>query len=242
MAENKKSFIAYSDWNGMFKALPDDLAGKLIKHIFSYVNDENPTTDDFMVNALFEQIKSTLKRDLIKWEEQKEQRSEAGKKSAAARATKINDRSIPFNEKVRNQTVSVSVNENVNENVIVNEKIIEYTPTAKFSFFQSLINLGVEKDLVNDWLAVRKTKKATNTKTAFNNLLIEFEKSGKPINEIIKKCAVENWSGFKSSWQWQNNNLNNNQNGKQINGFTSPKKQAYVFDVDRIIEANAGKN
>ena len=79
MAENKKSFVAYSDWNGMFKALPDEVAGKLIKHIFSYVNDENPSSEDFVINALFEQIKATLKRDLVKWDSQREQRSLAGK-------------------------------------------------------------------------------------------------------------------------------------------------------------------
>lgn len=121
MAENKKSFIAYSDWNGMFKMLPDDVAGKLIKHIFSYINDENPSTDDFIVNALFEQIKATLKRDLQKWESQKEQRSLAGKRSAEIRATKSNDRSISLNENVRNSTVSVNVSDNVN--VSVNENV-----------------------------------------------------------------------------------------------------------------------
>ena len=116
MAENKKSFIAYSDWYGMLKACPDDVAGKLIKHVFAYVNDENPSTDDFIINALFEQIKSTLKRDLVKWEEQREQRSLAGKKSAEQRATKSNDRSTPLNETQRNPTVSVSVNDNVINN------------------------------------------------------------------------------------------------------------------------------
>lgn len=119
MAENKKSFIAYSDWDGMFQALPDEIAGKLIKHIFSYVNDRNPKSDDYIINALFEQVKSTLKRDLKKWEAQKEQRSLAGKKSAETRSTKSNDRSNSFNEKVRNPTVNVNVNDNVN--VSVNE-------------------------------------------------------------------------------------------------------------------------
>lgn len=42
MAEGKKSFVAYADWNDMFQVLPDDVAGKLIKHIFSYVNDKKP--------------------------------------------------------------------------------------------------------------------------------------------------------------------------------------------------------
>ena len=97
MAENKKSFIAYSDWKDTFDALPDDKAGVLIKHIFAYVNDENPTTEDFLINAVFANIKNTLKRDLQKWDNQYDQRVEAGKKSAEVRkrnATLVNDRSI----------------------------------------------------------------------------------------------------------------------------------------------------
>lgn len=119
MAEGKKSFIAYSDWDGMFQALPDEVAGKLIKHIFSYVNDRDPESNDYIIVALFEQIKTTLKRDLAKWEQQREQRSEAGKTSAKNRSTKFNERSNSFNENVRNSTVSVSVNVNdiVNDNV-----------------------------------------------------------------------------------------------------------------------------
>src|SRR5690606_12969858 len=116
MAENKKSFIAYSDWNGMFKALPDEVAGKLIKHIFSYVNDENPSSDDYVINALFEQIKSTLKRDLVKWENERQQRVDAGRISAERRATKNNERSTVVDETTRNPTVSVSVSDNVNVN------------------------------------------------------------------------------------------------------------------------------
>lgn len=123
MAEGKKSFIAYSDWYGMFKALPDEVAGKLIKHIFSYVNDENPSSDDFVINALFEQVKSTLKRDLKKWEEQQEQRRKAGLKSAEIRkqnATLVNARSISstVNDSVN---VSVSVSDNVKEKRVVNK-------------------------------------------------------------------------------------------------------------------------
>lgn len=126
MAEGKKSFIAYSDWDGMFQVLPDEVAGKLIKHIFSYVNDRNPESNDFVIVALFEQIKTTLKRDLAKWEQQREQRSEAGKTSAKNRSTKFNERSNPLNEKVRNPTVSVSVNVNDNVNGNVNEEREEH--------------------------------------------------------------------------------------------------------------------
>lgn len=122
MAENKKSFIAYADWKETFDNLPDEVAGKLIKHIFSYVNDENPQTDDYVINAVFANIKHTLKRDLDKWESQLEQRKLAGKRSAEIRATKINDRSNSLNEKTRNSTDNVSVS--VNDNVSVNDSVI----------------------------------------------------------------------------------------------------------------------
>lgn len=79
MAEGKKSFVAYADWKEMFDALPDELAGKLIKHIFAYVNDENPDTDDFVIKAVFAQVKTTLKRDLKKWEDIRENRSLSGR-------------------------------------------------------------------------------------------------------------------------------------------------------------------
>ena len=68
MAEGKKSFLAYCDWKEMFDSLPDDKAGQLIKHIFAYVNDEDPQSEDFIINALFANIKNTLKRDLVKYE------------------------------------------------------------------------------------------------------------------------------------------------------------------------------
>jgi hypothetical protein len=123
MAEGKKSFIAYSDWEGMFKALPDEVAGKLIKHIFSYVNDQNPITEDYVINALFEQIKSTLKRDLLKWQQQTEQRKNAGIKSAEIRkrnSTKFNERSISSTDSV---SVSDSVND-IEKNKILNNSLL----------------------------------------------------------------------------------------------------------------------
>ena len=78
MAENKKSFIAYADWVSVFNMLTDEEAGKLVKLIFSYVNDENPDVQDRVLKMAFEPIKSQLKRDLSKWVEIKEKRREAG--------------------------------------------------------------------------------------------------------------------------------------------------------------------
>jgi len=133
MAAGKKSFVAYADWKNTFDELPNEEAGMLIKHIFAYVNDENPKSESVLIRAIFANIKATLKRDLDKWDSQLQQRSEAGKRSAELRAlNKINDRSTLVDFRARNPTVSVSVSDNVNkEMVVIGEK--PKLPTAKVS-------------------------------------------------------------------------------------------------------------
>ena len=75
MAKDKKSFLLYADQQSVFKQLPDEIAGQLIKHIFSYVNDENPITDNLIINIAFEPIRLQLKRDLQKYESIRERNS-----------------------------------------------------------------------------------------------------------------------------------------------------------------------
>ena len=112
MAVGKKSFVAYADWKNTFDELPNEDAGALIKHIFAYVNDENPESDSILIRAIFANIKATLKRDLDKWDTQLLQRSEAGKKSAEVRAlNKANDRSTLVESRERKVTDSVSVSD-----------------------------------------------------------------------------------------------------------------------------------
>lgn len=67
MAKDKKSFMLYIDQMGTFNKLTDEQAGKLIKHIFKYCNDEEPESD-FVTELAFESIKQALKRDLKKYE------------------------------------------------------------------------------------------------------------------------------------------------------------------------------
>ena len=111
MAKDKKGFILYADQKALFEQLPNDKAGELIKFIFAYVNDENPETDDLIINLAFTPIKQQLKRDLIKFEETKEKRSEAGKAGANKRWQNIANDSKSISDIAK---IAVNVNDNVN--------------------------------------------------------------------------------------------------------------------------------
>ena len=69
-----------------------------------------------------------------------------------------------------------------------------------FNFKSELLKLAENKDLVEDWLRVRKTKKATNTKTALNSFLSEIEKSGMSVDYVLYMCVNKSWSGFNAEW------------------------------------------
>lgn len=77
------------------------------------------------------------------------------------------------------------------------EKIL--TPTA-FSFYKSLISIGAESKLANEWLAVRKKKKATDTETAFDGFVREMNKGGLDINSTLRICIEKSWSGLNAKW------------------------------------------
>ena len=109
MAKDKKGFILYADQKALFEQLPNDKAGELIKFIFAYVNDEDPVTEDLIINLAFTPIKQQLKRDLIKFEETKEKRSEAGKAGANKRW-----QNIASDSKRISTIAKIAVNDNVN--------------------------------------------------------------------------------------------------------------------------------
>jgi hypothetical protein len=125
MAKDKTSFVLYSDSKSIIDLMTNEQAGLLLKTLFAYVNDENPVIDN-SIALVFEMIKLQLKRDLKKWEQTKEGRSLAGKASAEAKRlaklnqqTSTNSTNVDFVQQTStNSTVSVSVNDSVNVNVI----------------------------------------------------------------------------------------------------------------------------
>tara|TARA_R110000796_G_C14553666_1_gene434136 strand:+ start:371 stop:1090 length:720 start_codon:yes stop_codon:yes gene_type:complete len=80
------------------------------------------------------------------------------------------------------------------------EKKREDKPPTAFSFYNSLIELGATKQLSNEWLAIRKVKKATNSETAFKAFKTQVEKTKATVNEILELCVINSWKGYNCEW------------------------------------------
>jgi hypothetical protein len=143
MAKDKKGFILYADQIAIFEQLPNDKAGELIKFIFSYVNDEDPVTEDLIINLAFTPIKQQLKRDLIKFEETKGKRSEAGKVGANKRW-----QSIANDSKRISPIAKIAVN--VNDNVIDIYRSFAHLSMSKDEYNKLILDYAEEE--VNDIL------------------------------------------------------------------------------------------
>jgi hypothetical protein len=104
-------------------------------------------------------------------------------------------------------------------------------PTVSFKFKESMIYHGFNPDLVDDWLKVRKNKKASNTKTALEAFVREANKAigdnytvvdGQRViekdyyNDILKLCVERSWAGFKSEW-YNKEKKESNETGTKTN-------------------------
>ena len=82
-----------------------------------------------------------------------------------------------------------------------NETKEQITNTIKsFDFKKAFLDLDVDVKILEDWLKVRKTKKAVNSETAFNGIKKKMEASGKSFNECVTISAEKSWAGFDIEW------------------------------------------
>lgn len=229
MADSKKGFVLYADQRSIVDMLPNEKAGELLKHIFAYVNDENPISSDPLVNLAFEPIKLQLKRDLKRWEDTRSQRSKAGQISAEKRKQQ-NQQMLTHVESVEQKSTKSTVIDNVNVKVNVIDNI--YTPPS-FDFKKSLLSLGFDSKLVSEWLKVRKSKKLTNTETALDKFINQVELTGLDKNLVLEKCVEKSWGGFESSWI-TNVMVQQNNNQVKVLGTTADGEvvtDMYVYSV-----------
>ena len=137
-----------------------------------------------------------LQKRMVKDGELSEKRAVAGqkggKKSLGICLSKMSSKS-----ESKNISKSEANSENENENDIDIEN--EYN-IKKFSFLKELLSIGVERNIAEEWIKVRKNKKLTQTETAFRKTKAEIDKSGRNANDCITLCVERSWGGFKAEW------------------------------------------
>jgi hypothetical protein len=70
----------------------------------------------------------------------------------------------------------------------------------KFDFKKSLLSFGFDSILVDEWLKVRRVKKAVNSEIAFKGFIREVELNGQDKNLILQKCVEKGWRSFECDW------------------------------------------
>ena len=73
----------------------------------------------------------------------------------------------------------------------------KFTKTLTVS---DLVAEGVEQQHAEDWLTVRKAKRAPLTRAAWDDVKTEAAKAAISPAEAVRIAASSSWQGFKASW------------------------------------------
>jgi hypothetical protein len=188
MAKDKTSFILYCDQQGVFNKLPDEIAGKLIKHIFAYVNDENPPCDDLLLTIAFEPIKTQLKRDLRKYDDYIDKQKFNGAKGGRPKKEETTQITQPFfQEPKKADNVNDTDNDNVKDIKVKRDVFIKPSIVEIKNY---MLEIGMA-DVSEKWFDY-------------------YESNG----WLVGKNKMKNWKAAVRTWK--NNNLSNNVSTPQI--------------------------
>ncbi len=102
-----------------------------------------------------------------------------------------------------------------------------------FSFRNSMIEYGFDEKLTDEFLRIRKIKKAVNSEFAFENFIKQVEKANQNPNYILKIITEKQWKGFQAEWI-------SNQNSNQ-NGFNQSKNNAFSNSSGNTTGGQGGK-
>lgn len=174
---------------------------------------------------------------------------EKSKKSKSPLNVNVND-NVNVNyfsllEKEKQKSVCVEFGEGEKKEQPLNAKK-ETSPQVApapppFNFRKAMLAEGFAPELVDEWLKIRKAKKAVNTERAFNNFINQVRLTNQDINAVLSIIVQKQWKGFEADWLHNtqspqpiaNNQIILDENGNIItNGqqqqSTSDKQQYYV--------------
>lgn len=121
--------------------------------------------------------------------------------NSGANSNTENDANSGANSGANSHNININTNDkgqnkNINKNIDKNKNT--------FDFKDYLLTQGVPMNIVEDWLKVRKEKRASNTESAMRKLVRECERAGITLIEAVTMCAENSWQSFQARYLTDN--------------------------------------
>lgn len=133
------------------------------------------------------------------------------------------------------QSVNADTYQSVNadtESTIESTNNLSIESTNKKSSKKIEFFTGINPQVVSDYLAVRKAKKAPPvSKTVFDGLVREADKAGYTLEQALITCCERNWVGFNSAWV-QVKQATKNQSISEQNKITTELARKKLFGTE----------
>lgn len=111
------------------------------------------------------------------------------------------------------------------------EQVAQTTKEPKFDFKKFFVEGGADRQNLEDWLKVRKSKKAVNSQTALNKIIEQINVSGLSVAEVVKRCAEKSWSGYSAAWAYEDSNFQKQPSIQNHHDFSSYLQDRDIRDV-----------
>ena len=110
---------------------------------------------------------------------------------------------ISFLEKKKQKSTRTDFDEEENNQPLNAQK--ETSPQVApapppFNFRKAMLSEGFAPELVDEWLKIRKAKKAINTERAFKTFIEQVRRTNQDINTVLSIIVQKQWKGFEADW------------------------------------------
>ena len=181
-------------------------------------SDEERTAVEQVLNEFFTQTEhgwfhARCDEEIQKYHSNRQAKSLAGKASAARRAQKTAKKPNTSASEVERQFnsepthVEQPLNEcATNQEPITNnqepDKEKNTAPAKRARSYSSadLVAFGVDAQVADEFLAIRKRKRAPFTAVALEGFQREAVKASMTLDAVLRKCVERGWQGFEAAW------------------------------------------
>ena len=136
-------------------------------------------------------------------------------------------------ERIENAYEGNAPNTNTKTKYISTDVDIKTIRAPRFDARAHLSSLGVPDQIAIDWIAHRRAKRATPTRTAIDRIAIEAVAAGLSLGDALGMCCERGWMGFKAYWL-----LDQHPAGQRRQTVTETRTETVATLTGRIRNAN----